>query len=303
MKKLILMLFVITTLNVIAADKTDKLSVTIIGSGSPVYNKDRAGASVLIASGKDKILLDMGNGTQANLDRLNENPRDFSALLFTHHHLDHNEEFVPLLVRLLMGRNDFTVIGPPGTEELTEANLELYKKDIEYRLGRSNRSLEDRKDALTVKNIVGGETFSIGDIKIKTLEVPHTIHTIAYRFEYLGDSVVITGDLTYTDSLSLFAKNADFMVIDSGGMIMKNRKKKSAEIKKNGKLKRSSKKRAHLTLDESSKIAADAAVKNLVYTHFNKGVIDEKSSLEKINKNYSGRVILGEDLMKLKISE
>jgi len=115
--------------------------------------------------------------------------------------------------------------------------------------------------------------------------------------------VVVTGDLTYTDSLALFAKNADFMVIDSGGMIMDKGRKRSEEVRKKSKSKVSSRERAHLNLGESSKIAADAGVKSLVYTHFTKGVVDEKASLEKINKNYSGKVIFGEDLMKLKISE
>ena len=303
MKKLILVLFVITTLNIVAKDETDKLSVTIIGSGSPIYNEDRGGASVLITNGQDKILLDMGNGTQENLDKLNEDPRDLSALLFTHHHLDHNEEFVPLLVRLLMGRNDFIVKGPIGTEELTEANLELYKEDIGYRLKKTNRSLEDRRDALSVENIVGGDTFKVGDIKISTLEVPHTIYTMAYRFDYLGDSVVITGDLTYTDALAPFAKDADFMIIDSGGMIMDKGGRRSKIVKKKSKSNGSSKERAHLNLDESSKIAKDAGVKNLVYTHFTKGNIDEKASLEIIKKNYSGNVIFGEDLMTLNIPE
>jgi predicted metal-dependent RNase len=37
------------------------------------------------------------------------NPSTLSALLVTHHHLDHNEEFVPLLIHSLMGRHEFEI--------------------------------------------------------------------------------------------------------------------------------------------------------------------------------------------------
>ncbi len=47
----------------------------------------------------------MGNGTQANLNKLGVNIRKLSALFFTHHHLDHNEEFVPIFIRSLLGKS------------------------------------------------------------------------------------------------------------------------------------------------------------------------------------------------------
>ena len=85
------------------------------------------------------------------------------------------------------------------------------------------------------------------------------------------------------------------MIIDSGGMIMDNEKRRN---KKNKKPKRN-KTKAHLNLADSSQIANDANVKNLVYTHFRKGIINEEASLIEIRKNYKGNVIFGEDLMHL----
>ena len=70
----------------------EQLTATIIGSGSPVYNENRASASVLVSLGNTQILVDMGNGTQANLYKLGINIRKLSALLFTHHHLDKNND-------------------------------------------------------------------------------------------------------------------------------------------------------------------------------------------------------------------
>ena len=312
MKNYLCCILLLSVFFVCETTASDRLTATIIGSGSPKYNETRAGASVLISAGETQILVDMGNGTQANLNRINIDTRKISALFFTHHHLDHNEEFIPILIRSLMGRHNFKIIGPPNTKKLTESTLDLYAEDIGYRLGKTKRRLEDRRSAFTVKDIMGGEVLPIGGIRVSTLKVPHTIHTIAYRFDYNGDSVVVTGDLTLATDLPQFAQNADFMIIDSGGMIMKNGKQTRNRRKGNRKTigsnqfiektkrRNGSRTRAHLSLNDSSLLARKANVKALVYTHFTAGEIDEEASLKEIRKNYSGKVIFGKDLMALK---
>ena len=302
-KNILIKLFIFSTIFASAAHAAQQLTATIIGSGSPIYNENRASASVLISNGETNILVDMGNGTQANLHKLGFNVRDLSSLIFTHHHLDHNEEFLPIFIGCLMGNNDFTIVGPANTHKFAEEGLDLYKEDIAYRLGKTNRTIDDRKKAFTVTDIKGGDSFSVGDIKVTTVEVPHTIYTIAYRFDYNGQSIVVTGDLTYSEELPILAKNADYMIIDSGGMVMtteqdnKRKNKKSKMKGNNAKKAKSGHVRAHLDLDDSGKMAALSNVTNLVYTHFLPGEIDQAASLKTINKHYQGNVIFGEDLM------
>ncbi|WP_426357774.1 MBL fold metallo-hydrolase [Pseudocolwellia sp. HL-MZ19] len=189
MKKIITVLLlstllVSTTSFINVAKAANQLTATIIGSGSPIFNENRASASTLVSAGNTHILVDMGNGTQANLNKLGFDPRDLSALVFTHHHLDHNEEFVPMFIRSILGRNNFSIIGPPNTVKLAESNLELYNEDISYRLGKTQRTLAEREKAFDVRDLQGGESFKIDDILVTTLQVPHAIHTIAYRFDY-----------------------------------------------------------------------------------------------------------------------
>ena len=301
MKKFIVTLIILSYGLINAVSATEQLTATIIGSGSPIYNENRASASTLISLGDTHILVDMGNGTQANLNKLGLNAKNISALLLTHHHLDHNEEFVPMFIGSLLGRNNFTIMGPPNTINFTTSNLGLYNEDISYRLSKTNRTLDERKNAFKVNDLKGGESLKIDDIIITTLKVPHTIYTIAYRFDYKGQSIVITGDLTYSEELPAFAKNADYMIIDSGGMIMKDgRSKKNNNKPTKNRENKKPKGDAHLNLADSSSMANKANVKNLVYTHFNSTVIDIEASMKEIQKNYSGNVIFGEDLMVLK---
>ncbi|EPJ44368.1 MAG: hypothetical protein OFPI_39870 [Osedax symbiont Rs2] len=306
MKNLIITFILLSTTLLNTVSAAQQLTATIIGSGSPIHNQNRASASVLISLGETRILLDMGNGAQANLAKTGVDIRQLSGLFFTHHHLDHNEEFVPFLIRSLMGRHNFSIVGPPNTVKLTETNLDLYTDDIGYRLGKTKRSLADRRSAFTVRDIRGGETFNVDAIRVSTVKVPHTAYAIAYRFDYQDQSIVVTGDLTYSKDLSKLAKNADFMIIDSGGMIMKGgrankrNKKNFNRVAGAGKNKKRSRTKAHLNLAESSLIASQANVKNLVYTHFSTGVIDEQASLQEIRSNYSANVIFADDLMQLK---
>lgn len=299
MKKIIALFFISGSVLLNMGYAEEQLSATIIGSGSPIYNENRASASVLISAGETKILVDMGNGTQANLHKLGVKARDLSSLFFTHHHLDHNEEFVPILIQSLMGGHEFSIVGPPNTIKLTETNLALYEQDIAYRLGKTARTLVDSRSLFETKDIKGGESFMVGGINVSTLEVPHTIHTIAYRFDSNDQSIVITGDLTYSEKLASFANEADYMIIDSGGMIMKDsrNKNKKNDVKNPPKNAKKSAGKAHLNLTDSSTIAKQANVKNLVYTHFNSTFVDIEASLAEIRKNYAGNVIFAEDLM------
>lgn len=277
--------------------ETDTMEVMIMGSGSPNYNPDRASAGVLIRHGDTDILVDMGSGVRANLYRAEVADNKLDALMFTHHHMDHDADFTAIMTRAIIGRDPVMVYGSVGTEKFLNNFLDFYGEDLNYRLSKSGRTLEARTETVTSKDLKSGDTFNIGDIKVSALEVPHTIETLAYRFDYDGQSVVITGDLTYTDKLAPFAKDADYMIIDSGGIKMV----KGTELKRR-KFSNIKLPPAHLNLAQSSKIAGDAQVKNLVYTHFLPGTVDEEASLAVIRENYDGKVTFSEDLMTLSCS-
>ena len=289
----------------IAYAQSPQMNTTIIGSGSPDYNPERVSAGVLITQGDTQILIDMGDGVKRNLEKQGTDGRKMDAILFTHHHLDHNADFSSVFTTALLGRGDFLVAGPKQTKEFVSNNISLYEQDLDYRLGKTQRSLDERMNHLTVRELKSGDSFNIDEIKVSTLSVPHTIESIAYRFDYRDQSVVVTGDLSSGPGMVEFAKGANCLIIDSGGMVMNNSGKKQRDktIKSEGKNKTKDKtgkkKHAHLNIKESSQIAADAHINKLVYTHFVRGEIDKPASMGIIEKQYKGEVIFGSDLMSL----
>ncbi len=272
----------------------ETLTAIILGSGSPKYNPDRSGPAVLIRYNDTNILVDTGNGVQARLDEMGVRFKSLDGILFTHHHLDHNEEFFPVFIRSLIGDEDFVLAGPPPMSAMAKSTFDLYGDDISYRIRKSGRSLSDLKDNFDLNELSGNESFMIGDIKVTSAEVNHTIAANALRFDAGGKSVVVTGDLIYSSSIADLAENADYMIIDSGGVI------KDGQERKANRSSRDNTDRAHVTLDETVRMASEAGVKNLVLTHFTNGNIDEDATRAELqSQGYVGPVQFAYDGLSL----
>ncbi len=242
----------------------------IIGSGGPGYNSQRAESSVLLRYGDVTFLIDMGNGTQAGLNTANIKLRQLSALFITHHHTDHEQEFIPILAGMLMGKTASFVVGPSGIRSLTEFTENFYKSDILYR--RSNIGMSGDIPVTDVREVKGGEEFSVRGVTIRTAAVNHSIETIAYRFEKDGKSIVVSGDLYYSESLILLSKNADILILDGGPL------SSSANGATNSKKKKGTdRQRAHSTLDEIVSMVVSSQAKSVVLTHLPSRTIDEDS--------------------------
>jgi len=295
----LLIVFFILTLPFVHA--SEELSAVVIGSGSPKFNTERSGPSVLISYQNHYFLLDMGNGTQAQLNKIGVKIKQLDGLFFTHHHLDHNEEFAPILIRSLLANKEVTILGPKQTQSFYEGLITLYNDDINYRLAKSQRTLESAKMKIHLENLEGGESLNLYGVNITVAKVNHTIDALSYRFDAGGRSIVVSGDLTYSKALSQLAKNADYLLMDSGGTI-----KSSGKKQRKGQLKTSegsAKKKisAHVNLDESSRMAVEAKVKTLILTHFTQGIIDEEKTKNVIAKHYSGTVLFAKDFMRIPV--
>jgi ribonuclease BN (tRNA processing enzyme) len=281
---------------------TDDFSVVTLGTGGPIYNPERAGPSALVRYKDSFFLVDMGNGTQAGLNYYGVLPRDIGALMLTHHHIDHNEEFTPILLRVLLARTgDINIFGPPGTHELYYFTRDYYWEDLTYRAARTGTD-PNRAASINIKQLTGGDNLEINSVNIRTAEVVHTIFTIAYRFDTDGKSIVISGDTAYSENLVELAKGADIMVMDSGGVIMKGESRRNWTGTPSGRPGQAANQNSigpHASLEEVADMANKAGVKRLVLTHFRPGELDEEATVSVIKSIYTGEVIFGSDLMKV----
>lgn len=283
-----------------APGATGCLEAVVLGSGSPHFNRDRAGPSVLVRCGSTEIVVDTGNGTQAGLDAQGVAIRDLDGVLFTHHHLDHNEELVPILIKALVGGGRLVLAGPAPTAAHYRSALENYREDIAYRLGRVGRSADQAGQAITVSELAGGERLTIGSISARSASVNHTIAALSWRFEAEGRAIVVTGDLTYSPNLAELARDADVLIIDGGGTIMQGRVQRGGGGTRSGGQRGGGSERAHVTLEDTARMAREAGVKSLVLIHFTPGTIDEAATRAELQRlGYSGPVVFAKDGLKL----
>lgn len=272
-----------------------EFSVTIIGSGTPQYNSERSGPSALVQYKGLKFLVDMGNGTREQLEKVGFTKRNSpDALLITHHHLDHNEEFIPMVHQKFMIPGNFLIAGPSPIKEMTDYVAKFYNEDLDYRKKRKGQTFDEKNLNATVKELKGENSFTWRDVKISTIEVPHSIYTLAYRFDVDGKSIVISGDLTYTPNLAKLAKDADVLVIDSQIIRKNTNRNRQANSRRNtGKQNNS----AHASTEDAAKMAMKAGVKTLIITHVPNANIDEEATKAKMAEQFKGEVIIAKDFL------
>ena len=85
------------------------LTLSIVGSGTPVPSADRFGSAYLLSIGDTRLLFDCGPATTYKLARLGVAPTAIDHLFFTHHHFDHDVDYPCFL----LSRWDQSVGGEP----------------------------------------------------------------------------------------------------------------------------------------------------------------------------------------------
>jgi len=146
-----------------------------------------------------------------------------------------------------------------------------------------------------------GVVMTNDDVKVSACLVRHPPikQSYAYRFDAKDRSIVISGDTAYAPELAEFAKDADVLVHEV--MYLPGIEALLQRLP-NAKRLREHLMAAHTLPEEVGKIAAQARVKTLVLSHFVPGddasITDEQWSAD-VRKHFTGRVVVGRDLMEI----
>ena len=99
------------------------IEVTLLGTGSPIPDPNRAGPSTLVRAGGQVLLVDCGRGVVQRAAAVGVGAAGLSALLLTHLHSDHIAELGDVLITSWVTNfapdpAPLPIIGPrPGQEE------------------------------------------------------------------------------------------------------------------------------------------------------------------------------------------
>lgn len=199
----------------------DNLDVVFCGTGSPMGGSGPRGtaqACVAVFAGDKFFLVDTGARSADKAVALGLPMQRLSGVLLTHFHSDHIAALGEMhLNSWVRGRaSKLPVYGGPGVGQVVDGFNLAYGQDYTYRTGHHGEAYVPSKHAGLVAETINADSviYDQGGVKITAITVSHPPiePALAYRFDYNGRSVLISGDTKKDDNLIAAAKNVDVLI-------------------------------------------------------------------------------------------
>lgn len=281
------------------------LTVTILGSGSPVPSNVRFSQSMLIEAGDQKLVIDAGRGVTIRLAQLGIPLGNVTATFLTHFHSDHTVGLPDLWLTGWLPtpfgsrKTPMVIYGPTGTVAMTKNLTAAFSEDIRIRL--ADEKLPPAGIAFDAHDVKAGLVYERDGVKVTAFDAHHgdlIEPNFGYVIEYDGKKVVISSDTTYDEHVAQQGKGADLLlheVADIDPELLKAFPR-FKEITAH-----------HTSPEEAGRIFSIAKPKLAAFTH----VIVLKANqpldvpptevLARTRSTYDGPLVLGEDLMRFQI--
>lgn len=275
------------------------IEITLLGTGSPIPDPNRAGPSTLVRAGGQVFLADCGRGVLQRAAAIGVGAAGLSALLITHLHSDHIGDLGDVLITrwistLAPDPAPLPIIGPAGTAETVEATLHAFRHDIEYRL--AHHADLNAPPAVEVHECTDGAVWDRDGVSIRVAPTDHrpVAPTVGFRLDYGTASVVLAGDTVPCAGLDELATGAGALVHtvirkDIVGNIPQQRLQDICDY--------------HSSVEEAAETAARAGVGTLVMTHYVPALVpgQEEQWRALAASRFAGRIELGDDLHRVEI--
>ena len=207
----------------------DSLKVIFCGTSGPLPVQGRAKACVAIQAGGSLYLVDVGPESTENLMLWRLPLATAKAVFVTHLHSDHIGDLGEFNMQSwVAGRPaPLAVVGPPGVEKLAWGFNLAYENDHGFRRAHHEHGGFTFPIAagLLKAQVVqppkvgpsGAATAAVwtdGPLTVTAIVVAHDPikPAYAYRFDYKGRSVVVSGDTRKWPPLAIAAKGADVLI-------------------------------------------------------------------------------------------
>ncbi len=236
--------------------------IVLLGTGTCQLQTHRMASSVMVELDDLRLIYDLGRGVTLRLVELGLGQADVEHIVLSHFHPDHLSDLVAFLQagawsQIDPRQHDLHIYGPIGLEVQLMRILGLFGPDVLVREHYRIHLHEVRGDSLAV----GGHEFGFVDLP--------PADNRGLKLERRGKTYAFTGDSHYHEQEVEFLRDVDLAVIDAG----------------------------HLSDEEILELAARTQVPRMVCSHLYRELDEEELNERASRMGYSGRLIVGEDLM------
>ncbi|MEE4025781.1 MBL fold metallo-hydrolase [Gordonia sp. PKS22-38] len=310
-------------------------------AAGPVPMTGRTGVSTALVVDGHIYLIDFGHGAFEQFERSGLDIGDLDRIFVTHMHSDHLADLFTLLWLRFGGVDPMThpvhihgpasagelpdFIGPPGgtvnPENPTPGMADFFRYSLAAAAYDINTRMRDEgwpdiRKMFQAHEIptpdVGAsangnvappmkpfEVMSDERVKVSAILVEHPpiFPSYGFRFDTRYGSVVVSGDTTITPNMVTLARGADVLVHEVIDLnVVRNAGGLSPEQIQHHE-------RAHSDVTRVGTVAAKAGVKTLVLNHLAPGTkeVPDLLWLTQAQRGFRGRVIVGNDLMRIPV--
>ena len=296
---MILRILLLILFAVIADPVSATTKVVLLGTGTPNPDPDRSGPAVAIVVNDTPYLVDFGPGVVRRAAAMSPSyGGDMQALeienlkvaFLSHLHSDHSAGLPDLILTPWVAGRDvpLELYGPEGIVDMAGHVLKAYDADIKYR----TEGLEPANELgwqVNAHTLDEGVVYEDDNVTVEAFRVRHGTweNAFGFRFTTPDKVIVISGDVAPDPTIEEYAKDADILIhevySDSG---FARRDLFWQEYHRTN----------HTSANELGEIASRAKPKLLILYHVLFWGSSEETVLEEVRENYSGEVVLGQDL-------
>jgi ribonuclease BN (tRNA processing enzyme) len=252
------------------------MEITVVGTGTVAPRLERRQSCVVVETGGEMLVFDLGSGAMRGMLRANLDPFAVDRVFFTHFHPDHTVDAVPLLFSIKYGAEEertrpLYLTGPEPFRDFWASLLEVWGK---WMVGDYPTRVSELPHACT-------SPLDLPGCRLSWAPVRHRPESIAYRLDDGGKALVYTGDTEYGESVVELARGAHTLLAECS-------------------FPDDSPVPGHLTPSGVARIASEARVGRLVLTHLYPSV-DNSLLVPEVERGYDGEVILAEDGLKFSV--
>jgi ribonuclease Z len=276
------------------------MKVTLLGTGSPIPDANRAGPSTLVQAAGQHIVVDCGRGCVMRMTAAGVFPPFLSAILLTHLHSDHISDLNDIVTsRWIMSPNPIVtrIYGPVGTKQIVDGLRTMLALDEQYRLDHHADLRSGPGMQIEVTEVSPGDTFTVGDVTVKVGRTDHrpVSPTVGYRFEAEGKVAALAGDTVPCAELDALCADADVYVqtVLRPDLVSAMKQMLPAQAPRLNDILD-----YHSSVEDAGQTAARARVKTLVLTHYVPAmqVGQEADWIAQAARHFSGAIVAGPDL-------